>query len=350
VCAPAPERALRARVTAALGRGSLVHALPGLPGAGAPRTARLTSALGVAIELARAHRAETVVVLPADHVLQLDLRPLVTAHRARGADLTLAATPMAAIAGARSPALGIAENWRVESVVGPGAQRPASRGVEFVWPGELAVHAEALPAVLSALPPAPAASEAEWLGALLSRLHVAAYDVLEAPLPGAALGQGAYWHTPTSVEQYYEAQMDLCTPRPALDLYNPLWPLPAVATGLGPARVTADAAGRPALVVNALLSDGALVHGAVVINAVLGADVAIESGAEVEDSVLLDGCRIGRGARIRRALVGAGAIVPDGQKIGYGEPPARPARLLPSGLTVVPAAPAATIVAAPGAR
>ena len=42
-------------------------------------------------------------------------------------------------------------------------------------------------------------------------------------------------------------------------------------------------------------------------------------GAEIEDSLLLDGCRIGRGARVRRAVVGAGAVVGDGEQIGYDD-------------------------------
>jgi glucose-1-phosphate adenylyltransferase len=133
--------------------------------------------------------------------------------------------------------------------------------------------------------------------------------------------------------------MNLCTPRPAFDLYNPAWPLSAVTAGFGPAKVVADAAGRPGQALNSLVSDGAVVRGGVVVNTVLGHGVVVESGAEVEDAVLLDGCRVGRGARVRRAVVGAGAVIGDAGEIGYDRSPAAPARVLPSGLTVVPASP-----------
>src|SRR5437870_13379639 len=85
---------------------------------------------------------------------------------------------------------------------------------------------------------------------------------------------------------------------------------------------------------------GAIIRGGAVFNTVLGHAVVVESGAEVEDSVLLDGCRIGRGALVRRALVGPGAVVADGAAIGYGAAPSAPGRLAPSGLTVVMAPPA----------
>ncbi len=45
----------------------------------------------------------------------------------------------------------------------------------------------------------------------------------------------------------------------------------------------------------------------------------------------------GRGARVRRALVGAGAVVGVAGEIGYGTSPAAPARVVHSGLTLVPA-------------
>jgi glucose-1-phosphate adenylyltransferase len=146
-----------------------------------------------------------------------------------------------------------------------------------------------------------------------------------------------YWHDPTSLEAYYAAQMDLCTPRPALDLYNRSWPVAAVPSGLAPAKVVADAAGRAGQALNSLVSDGSIIRGGVVFNTVLGHNVVVESGAEVEDSVLLDGCHIGRHARVRRALIGPGAVIGDAEEIGYGTPPPAPACTVPSGLTIVPA-------------
>ena len=87
-----------------------------------------------------------------------------------------------------------------------------------------------------------------------------------------------------------------------------------------------------------------------VFNTVLGHGVLVDSGAEVEDSVLLDGCRIGRGARVRRALVGPGAVIEDGEEIGFGGVPTGPAHVLASGLTVVPPAVPPALAVGSGAR
>ena len=347
VMAPLPGPELRAH----LARGELAGHRSGapfllpLPGEGGQgRSNRLRQTLAGCRELIRTHQPETIVVLLADHILQLDLRQLADAHDDLRADVTLAALPVPVGEATSRTVLRVAGDQRVHEVqrspVLP-ATAPGSRAFALSWAGDVVVSAERLDALLDVVPPDGGEDDAGPLQTLADALRVVAHDVLETRLPGCSQGPGAYWHDPTTLEAYYDAQMDLCTPRPALDLYNPAWPVRPVPSGLGPAKVVADAAGRAGQALNTLVSDGAVIRGGVVINGVLGHGVVIESGAEVEDSVLLDGCRIGRRARVRRAVVGAGAMVAEEEEIGYGSLPPT-ARLVDSGLTVIPA-PAANV-------
>jgi glucose-1-phosphate adenylyltransferase len=304
------------------------------------RGVRLRHALGACGDLADERQAEAVAVLLGDHILQIDLRQMNDVHRALHADVTLATLPVAVGEATGTGVLQVGPDRQVRGLCGQG---PGARpGLARAWTGDLMVSPAALPALLAALR-CMAEEPADLLTPLLGSLHVVAYDVEENRLPGTPQYTGAYWHDPTTLEAYYDAQMDLCTPRPALNLYNPAWPLPALPGELGPAKVVADQAGRAGQALNTLVSDGALIRGGVAVNAVLGRGVVIESGAEVEDSVLLDGCRVGRGARVRRALVGTGAVIADGEEIGYGRA-ALPMRMVRSGLTIVPsAAPSAAL-------
>src|SRR5262249_36313008 len=128
-------------------------------------------------------------------------------------------------------------------------------GLTRLWTGDVVVSAGAR-AMLSAL--AIGGKGAPDLDAIARRLTIAAADV------------DRVWHEPTSVEAYYDAQMNLCTPRPRLDLYDPTWPVCPVGGPYGPAKVVADAAGRAGQALNSLVSDGAVVHGGAVFNTVLG--------------------------------------------------------------------------------
>ena len=340
VTAPSPSAALRSHLAGSARVRGRRPSLIALPGTAAPsRAGRIVQALAGCRDLLRGHERATLVVLLADHILQPDVRQLVRAHRDLAADVTLASLPVPLAEAARRTVLRVGSDQRVHDVqhapVHP-ATAPGSRGLALGWAGDLVLDTEALPGLLEALAPAAARDDADVLDPLVERWRVMAYDVLDNRLPGRTDGGGAYWHEATSIEAYYDAHMDLCTPRPTLDLYNAAWPVRPVATGLGPAKVVADAAGRAGQALNTLVSDGAVIRGGVAINTVLGHGVVIESGAEVEDSVLLDGCRIERGARVRRAVVGAGAVVPEEARIGYDLPAAPPWRAMSSGLTIVP--------------
>ncbi len=328
VVTPFPAARLRAHLERAL-PGRRPRILP-LVGRAPTRASRLGAALRAAGALVRDLEPETVAILLADHILLCDLRPLVAAHAARAADVTLPALSLPASEIDGRIRLHTDGQGRVDLRAGTSAE-PAP--FVLTWAGDAVVLGEVVASVL-ALPPS---ADEPALRAYAAALRIDAYDVLGSH-GSAGCATGAYWHEPMSLEAYYGAQMELCTQRPPLDLYNPTWPLPTAAGGLAPAKVVADAAGRAGQALDSLVSDGSVIRGGVVVKSVLGHGVVVESGAEVEDSVLLDGCRIGRGARVRRALIGAGAIIADEEEIGYGAAAIAPRRLLRSGLTVVPAA------------
>ena len=291
------------------------------------RAARVLEALRRLSSGSRLGGINTVAVLSADHVLQVDLREMHGLHRDLGADITLVGLPVPF--GEREPRtmlLAGRDHGLVE------VRRAAATAVTSLsWAGDLLVSARAIPAVLAALASDAPRDDVSVLTRLAGGLRVFAHDVVDGSLPGSGY---AYWHEPTSIEAYYAAQMDLCGQRPALDLFNPAWPLPAAPGQFGPARMGLDDGGHSAHAVSCLVADGVVMRGGYVATSVLGRGVVVESGAEVEDCLLMDGCHIGRQARLRRAVVTPGAVVPEGAEIGWDVTPEW-AQARASGLTIV---------------
>jgi glucose-1-phosphate adenylyltransferase len=91
---------------------------------------------------------------------------------------------------------------------------------------------------------------------------------------------------------------------------------------------------------NAWIGPGSVVSGLTLSRTVLGADVSIDRNAELRDCVVFDGARVGAHARLRRAVIEEGAVIPPGAVIGYDSvADARRYAVTPGGLIVVPAQP-----------
>ena len=63
------------------------------------------------------------------------------------------------------------------------------------------------------------------LPSLLGRVPMYAYDFQASRVPGEPGDSPAYWRDVGTLDAYYEAHMDLCGLRPALNLYNRRWPI-----------------------------------------------------------------------------------------------------------------------------
>ncbi len=315
--------------------------LPRVRAAAGSEAGRLRRMLEACAATAPTARGATIVGLAGDHLLAADLHPVLAAHEARRADVTLACMPVLSVDDGHGLLLDLDGDGHVARVT---VAHATDAPLAMLWTGNVVVRAGAVSPLLADLETLGARDDAAVAAVLMRTGRLAAGIVGGTP----ATGRDAYWHEPRTIEAYYDAQMQLCLPDPPLDLWSRDWSLRAGSSGTTPAKVVSDSSGHPGHVLNTLLGDGTCVRGAEIVRSVLGAGVYVDAGAEIEDCLLLDGCRIGRGARVRRAIVGVGAVIGDGESVGY-EQVAPEARVLASGLTLVPP-PATAMRPAAGAR
>jgi len=151
-----------------------------------------------------------------------------------------------------------------------------------------------------------------------------------------------YWRDIGTLDAYWEANMDLCSPTPQCNLYDPKWPIRTYQEQVPPARIV-DFEGqgnrrkRTGGVIDSLVSGGCVVLGGKTTRSVLSHNVEIGTGAVVEDSVLLDGVRVGSGAKIRKAIIDHEVFVPNGFSIGHDlQSDKSRFSISPGGVVVVP--------------
>jgi glucose-1-phosphate adenylyltransferase len=146
---------------------------------------------------------------------------------------------------------------------------------------------------------------------------VYAYDFETNKIPGDPQEARSYWRDVGTIDAYWEANMDLRSVKPALNLYNRQWPLRTSSYPDPPAKFTFDDQNRRGEAVDSIVSGGCILSGGRVKNSVLARGVKVHAGAAIEDSVILDNCDIGRRAKIRRAILDKNVRVPEDATIGY---------------------------------
>jgi glucose-1-phosphate adenylyltransferase len=286
---------------------------------------------------------DLVAVFGADHIYRMDIAQMADFHRERDALVTVATLP---VPRDEASSFGIVEVDHDGLVIdfdekpeNP-PEMPDKPGFSLASMGNYIFDAEFLTNALQEVAAKDSGSTdfgKHIIPAQLKNRRTYAYDFATNRLPGEPEGKPTYWRDVGTLDAFYEANMDLRAPDPALNLYNASWPVRTAEAPNPPAKFVFDEIGRRGQAVQSVVSEGCIVSGGSVRNSVLGRNVFVHSFAQVEDSVIMDGCRIRRHARVRRAIIDKFVEIPEGETIGYDlERDRERYTVTDSGLVVIP--------------
>ncbi len=133
-----------------------------------------------------------------------------------------------------------------------------------------------------------------------------------------------YWRDVGTIDAYWEANVDLTAPVPALDLYDKSWPIWTYAEITPPAKFVFNDEGRRGQAVDSLVSGGCIISGASLRRSFLFTGVHVHSFAEVESAVIMPYVDVARSARLKNVVIDRGVKIPEGLVVG--EDPERDAQ------------------------
>jgi glucose-1-phosphate adenylyltransferase len=133
-----------------------------------------------------------------------------------------------------------------------------------------------------------------------------------------------YWRDVGTVDAYWEANIDLTAPVPALDLYDRSWPIWTYSEITPPAKFVHDDDNRRGKAVDSLVSGGCIISGAGLRRSLLFTGVHVHSFAHIENAVILPYVDVGRGVRLSNVVVDRGVRIPE--RLVVGEDAARDAQ------------------------
>jgi len=265
---------------------------------------------------------EYVFVLSGDHVYELDYRRMLRFHRRREADATIGLYQVPLKQATRFGVMAVDEEHRVtgfeEKPASP-KHKPGDPSKSLVSMGVYLFSTEALVAALMVDAEDPESSH-DFGRDVIPRM-IGGYKVFGYPYEDDGKAVRPYWRDVGTIEDYYEANMDLVSPTPKFNIHDPRWPIRTRARPDPPAKTVHNDAKRKrvGLALNSLLCNGVVVSGARVERSVLGPRVRVNSYSKVEDAVLFSGVEVGRHCRIKRAIVDKWVKVPPRTRIGYDE-------------------------------
>jgi glucose-1-phosphate adenylyltransferase len=295
------------------------------------------NAIAQNMNLIETQHPELVLVFGADHIYRMDVRQMIDFHRDHEADVTVAALPVPIEDAGSFGVIEADSDGRIrgfQEKPDPARATPIPGDPTRVYAsiGNYVFNAGCL---VRALREAAKHGENDFGHHVLPRMlkhRVFAYDFAGNAVPGIkSYEEPAYWRDVGTIDAYFEAHRDVLGAEPRFDMFNPQWPVYS-SNYQGPvARVIRGE------IDNSLLGSATVIEDARVCNSIVRREAVIEEGAEIEDCVIMDYARIGRGAKLRRVIVDRHNLIERDTRIGFvPEHDRQSYRVSPTGVVVVP--------------
>jgi glucose-1-phosphate adenylyltransferase len=286
--------------------------------------------------------ADYVVIFGGDHIYKMDISQMMSYHRMTKADITIAALEVPPSEASRFGILSVNDDLRITSF----EEKPDSparvpgRDTCFASMGNYIFSRQKLVEVLK-----KGKREHEELDfgkhiipmMLKQGDKIFAYSFFDNSVPGMGPNERGYWKDVGTIDSYYEANMDLISVSPQLNLYNYQWPILTNQGNLPPAKTVFDDSGRRGENLDSLVCGGCITSGSTVRRSILGPSCHVHSYALIEGSILFENVEVGRHARIRNAIIDENVFIPQGMQIGFDheEDRLRGCTVTKSGIVVV---------------
>ena len=241
---------------------------------------------------------EYVAILSGDHIYKMDYAEMLNYHKEKGAACTIAMLEVDWSEASRFGLMIVNEDGSIaefeEKPANPRSNK-ASMGVYiFTWSKlrQYLIDDEA-----------KEGSSNDFGKDVIPAMHQAGEKMVAYPFKG-------YWRDVGTIDSLWMANMDLISPEAEIDLDDPSWKIFARNPSAPPQYLS-----EKSKVQNSIVAEGCEIDGNVDFS-VLFANVTVEEGATVRDSIIMPGSVIKKGATVQYAIVAENATIEADAKVG----------------------------------
>jgi len=244
-------------------------------------------------------KADTVIILAADHIYKMDYRLMIERHKKLQADVTVGVVAVPIELAHRFGVINADTEDRILSFV----EKPRIPRGNLVSMGIYVFDKKVLIERLKDDATDP--DSPHDFGRAIIPVMVEHHEAFSYRFPG-------YWQDIGTMEAYYTANMEISGAQPAFSL-DGRWPVLTEALTMRPAQISDGGTAE-----NSIVSPGCVIKGHVK-NSVLSPGVIIEEQSTVMNSVLLPNVTIGRFSEVESCIIDESAHIGEYSRIGMGE-------------------------------
>lgn len=265
-------------------------------------------------------RSEIALILAGDHIYKMNYGLMIQDHMDHKADLTIACVPVPVDEATDFGVMAIDANRRIQDFIEKPLSPPQIPGTPGMALASMGIYVFSSQLMFEVLMRDVAMrrdkTTRDFGRDIIPGMIRDGYHVLAHSFKDENRKHKAYWRDVGTIDAYYEASMDLITPDPLLNLYDRNWPIQTFSPPIPPPKFVLDMPGRRGFATNSIVCPGSIISGGEAHRSIIGTRSTIRSFAVVEDSILFDDVVIGRGAKVRRAILDKNVVVPEGFSIG----------------------------------
>ncbi len=269
------------------------------------------------LDIIDGHGAEYILILAGDHVYSMDYGEMLAEHVTAEADFTVACVAVPTKSAANQ--LGVMEVNETGRIIGfeekpaEPKSRPGTADEALASMGIYVVSLEYLRERLREDADDPTSTHdfgRDIIPSILARGdHIQAFQ-----FANAHGDRPPYWRDVGTIDAYYEANLEMISRNPPIDLYDPLWPTVTYQPQLPPTHFVDG--GESHSIEDCLISDGCVIIESRLRKSVLFSNVKVHAGSDLDGVLALPGCEIGAGSRLKNVILDNQCQVPDGTVIG----------------------------------
>ncbi len=287
-----------------------------------------------------------VCIFGGDHIYKMDVSQMLDFHKEKGADLSISAIPIPIDEASEFGIIEVDDDWKLINFVEKPKDKPKSiPGNPDMCLASMGNYIFNKNILLDALNRDEEIKDSSHdfgknvIPMLLKEgKKIYIYNFNDNSFPGMTDTERGYWRDVGSIDAYWQANMDLLSYDPELNLYSQDWPLRTFNYNYPPAKFIWAEGERVGMATNSMVSEGCIVSGGGLSRCILSPKVKVNSYSQVSESILMENVEIGRHSKIKRAIIDKNVIVPPHSRIGFNheEDIKRGFHVSPNGVTVVP--------------